>query len=812
MKKALLFIAFFTSLFLKNSLFAQVLRKHQTTRIENAPTIDGLMDDDCWKTASIAKDFIQRTPKFGGPADLPTEVRMVYDDQAVYVCAYLFDNQIDKLQTNLSLRDELGRADRFELGMDTYDDNLNGFKLIVSAANVQLDGRHLPDDFDVSWDGIWTSKVKINKDGWCVEIKIPYSTLRFPKKDIQHWGVQFVRVVGRTGELSTWSPVNPNIEGIVNQWGELEGMKGIKPPLRLSLFPYLAGYANQNPISNNPVKYSNGYSYNGGMDVKYGINESFTLDATLIPDFGQVQSDNVVRNLSPFDVQYEERRPFFTEGTDLFSKGDIFYSRRIGGRPAGYFDAINSLDSVEEIVKNPNQTQLYNATKISGRTGSKLGIGILNAIGSPEFAEIKNTKDGTTRRFQTGALTNYNIAVIDQVLPNNSSVSLTNTSVIRNGEARDANVSVLRFNLRDKTNTYNIGAKGGLSVFNDKNLPDSLSKGGNFEFILNKISGKWRWELFHQTAGRAFNINDLGYQEQNNFIKNSAGISYFDYTPKGKRQSWTNVLFVNYYQHQRPRRYQEIGIEGNSEITFKNFSSIRFETFNKPFWYYDFFEPRTPNRQFYHAPFGYGGFSFSTDNRKPYIITFGAGMGESPIKRDAYISGFAEAQLNFNTHFKVQLNTELTKDYGNFGFLYKDSDQEITFGFREISTVSNTISMTYAFNAKMNINWRIRQYWNKLNYLKFFDLQKNGTLIQKTIDNVYDENFNAFNSDFVFTWQFAPGSFLNLIWKDSVLDGDYLGQDSYLKNIKKVYQAPKTNSLAVKAIYYLDWNSIHRKK
>jgi Domain of unknown function (DUF5916)/Carbohydrate family 9 binding domain-like len=819
MKKHLYILAFLPSLFLTFLLSAQTneikqpivnknIRIYQTNRIAHAPSIDGVLDDECWKTATVAKNFIQRTPKFGGPAEEPTEVRMVYDDQAVYIGAYLFDSQADKIQTNISLRDELGRADRFELGMDTYDDNINGFKLIVSAANVQFDGRHLQNDFDPSWDGIWASKVKINKDGWCVEIKVPYSTLRFPKKDIQTWGVQFVRVLARAGELSTWSPVNPNIDGIVNQWGELQGLKGIKPPLRLALFPYLAGYANSNPIDD---KFAKSYSYNGGLDVKYGINESFTLDATLIPDFGQVQSDNVVRNLSPFDVQYEERRPFFTEGTELFSRGGVFYSRRIGGRPSGYFAAVNSLEKDEEMLNNPNQTQLYNATKISGRTSKNLGIGILNAIAAPVYADIRDTLTGKKRRFQTGVLSNYNVAVIDQILPNYSSISFTNTNVTRQGDARDANVSVLRFNVRDKKNRYDFRMKGGFSKIQDKNLSDSLQLGGGLEALLSKVSGKWRWDIAHSQKGKNLNINDLGYQQEINSIQNGATLKYYDYDPKGKRQNWENELSITYVQRQQPRTYQEWVIEGRSQITFKDFNSISFETFNKPAWYYDFFEPRTPGRKFYHAPFAYGGLTYQTDNRKPYNISVGFHLGESPIKRDAYVGGNIFAQLNFNTHFKSTLNFELNKDYGNFGFVTKTSDQDITFGFREVTTVSNTLSMTYAFNSTMNINWRVRQYWNKLNYLKFFDLQNDGTVKEKPFVNTFDENFNAFNSDFVFTWQFAPGSFFNIIWKNGVLGGDLLGQDSYFQNLRKVYNAPKNNSIAIKAIYYLDWNSLRKK-
>jgi Domain of unknown function (DUF5916)/Carbohydrate family 9 binding domain-like len=371
--------------------------QYRTIRANTKPIIDGILTDDCWKNAEVATDFTTRFPTIGKPAALKTDTRLVYDNEAIYISAYMFDPEPEKINRNFGARDELTQADRFEIGFDTYNDDQNGFKLIVMASGVQFDGKHTLSDFDAAWDAVWESAIKTHKDGWSVEIKIPYSALRFPNKPEQLWGLQFVRFVGRLGEGSAWSPGSSYISGIVNQWGDLLGLEGIKPPLRLSFTPYIATYSQNSPISNNPIKYGNTRSTNGGMDVKYGINESFTLDMTLIPDFGQVQSDNVVLNLSPFEVKYDERRPFFTEGTDLFGRGGIFYSRRIGSTPSLFYDVAGSLKPNEVVTNNPSQTQLYNATKFSGRTPEKLGIGFLNAVGAPMFASIKNTSTGETR-------------------------------------------------------------------------------------------------------------------------------------------------------------------------------------------------------------------------------------------------------------------------------------------------------------------------------------------------------------------------------------------------------------------------------
>ena len=198
------------------------------------------------------------------------------------------------------------------------------------------------------------------------------------------------------------------------------------------------------------------------MDVKYGINEAFTLDMTLIPDFGQVQSDNKVLNLTPFEVKYNENRPFFTEGTELFNKGNLFYSRRVGGQPLHYGDVENQISSNEEVVKNPVESKLINATKISGRTKSGLGIGFFNALTKPMYAEVEDN-NGNKREIETNPLTNYNIVVLDQTLKNNSSISAINTNVTRSGSDYDANVTAGLFNFNNKKNTYNWYGKFALS-------------------------------------------------------------------------------------------------------------------------------------------------------------------------------------------------------------------------------------------------------------------------------------------------------------------------------------------------------------
>ena len=236
-----------------------------------------------------------------------------------------------------------------------------------------------------------------------------------------------------------------------------------------------------------------GATYNGGLDLKYGINESFTLDATLVPDFGQVRSDDQVLNLSPYEVKFNENSPFFMEGTELFSKGGIFYSRRIGSKPNGYDNAYDQLDANEVVTSNPSESTLINATKISGRTQSGLGIGIFNAMTRNMHATIKDTLSEDIREVLTGPFTNYNMIVVDQSLKNNSYVSFVNTNVRRNAEKDDyyytANVTATDFRIQDRSRQYSISGKAALSQKYYDNADTDLGH------MLELRMGKDRWSI-----------------------------------------------------------------------------------------------------------------------------------------------------------------------------------------------------------------------------------------------------------------------------------------------------------------------------
>jgi Domain of unknown function (DUF5916)/Carbohydrate family 9 binding domain-like len=815
-QKTALFIALsatLSSLFAQNqeNIFKPIKPKptYKTSKITNPPKIDGIPNDECWKSLPIATNFIAFEPKPNTPSDLKTEVRVGYDDNAIYLCAYLYDDP-NKILHELGQRDQMDvAADFFNFGLDTYDDNQSAQRFGVTAAGVQADSRIAPgsQNMDFNWDVVWESAVTLQADGWVVEYRIPYSALRFPKKKVQQWGVQFTRVTRRLGEQATWSQINPKESGFVQFYGDLEGIENIEPPLRLSFSPYIAGSVSRDPTDNG---YTNSRSFNGGLDLKYGLNESFTLDMTLIPNFGQVQSDNKQLNLSPFEVRFDERRPFFTESTDLFTMGDLFYSRRLGGTPTRYNDAAMQLKPNEVLKKNPSETQLYNATKLSGRTNGNFAIGVLNAVAAPMYAEIENDLTGTKRLYQTAALTNYNIFTIQKVLKNNSDISFTNASTLRDGNERDANVSALRFKLRDKKNRYELQGNGRLSQIFELNQP--VSRGRNFNIGGGKVSGNFNWGAGVEFIDDKWDPNDLNIFYGNNFISSGLNIGYNTYEPKGiflQTQSWLNL---NYNRRYKPSLYAEFNINQGVWAKFKNQSTFNYSFFSNPFWYYDYFEPRVNGRRYYHNPFAFFNLNYGTDNRKSFYANFNLGYGDFLGKESGIFTGFSvNPNWRINDKFKLDWNLRWEKDRLNYGHIHHSSDDvnaDITFGARGIKTIINTLSMSYKFDATNNITFRARHYWRQLVYQGFYQLQMDGTLQPRTWTNTYDLNYNIFNIDMVYNRQIAPGSFLNIIWKNNIFNSnqsDRVQYQGYGYNFQKTMESPESNSLTIKLIYYFDY-------
>lgn len=290
MKYCLILTLFFA---FSGDLQAQTVKKTKAVRTDRSPKIDGILTDAVWTQAEALGGMVEFRPNPGRlePEDQRTEVRILYDDGAIYVAARMFETNPDSIAREIAPRDRVGNADFFGIAFDTYLDRINASGFYVTSAGSQFDARYSQSgNEDPNWNAVWESAVKIDALGWTAELRIPYSALRFSSKEIQTWGMNFTRRRQNENQQFFWSPIDPKVNGFVNQEGELENLQNIKAPIRLSFSPYISSFVNHYPANMPGIQNTTG-SFNGGMDVKYGINQSFTLDMTLVPDFGQVKSD-----------------------------------------------------------------------------------------------------------------------------------------------------------------------------------------------------------------------------------------------------------------------------------------------------------------------------------------------------------------------------------------------------------------------------------------------------------------------------------------------------------------------------------------
>jgi hypothetical protein len=786
-----------------NPLCAQVKKSVEALHISTPLTIDGVLDEDVYKLARPATDFVQIQPLNGKPSKKPSDVYFFYDESAIYVGAMLTDDP-DSIFNYLTARDNNGMSDYFGVYIDPYNQGQLAYGFFITPAGVQMDIKAIKsddDNEDGNWNAVWESKTRITDKGWQVEMRIPFSELRFSEKTGSTWGVNMFRNIRRYNSNNSWNFIDRNVSGFIHQEGQLTGIKGIKPPLRLSLTPYLATYFQ--PKSNTS---SASFLYKGGLDLKYGINEAFTLDMMLVPDFGQIQSDDKKLNLTPFELYYSEKRQFFNEGTELFQRANIFYSRRIGASPK--FSADNSLANNEIIDYNPSETQLVNATKISGRTTDGWGIGVLNAISLSSFANLKDTLTGSIRKVMVQPLTNYNVLAVDKSLKNNSYISFINTNVYMFDNPFRANVTATDFQLRDNTKTFALKGKGAISMRGDS----TLEKGyyGFLQLLKNK--GKIQYGISQNLYSDKYNPNDLGYLQRNNQLLTEGYIYYQKIEPFWVIREYNGYVWWDYIRTYNPNRIYGNQMGYNANVTFKNNYSININgTYSTKM--NDYYEPRVSGRYFINPGYFVNNLNINTDSRKP--LNFYFHYGHTQVANSDQSGDFGDFQATLRVGQRIEFNYSFSfnNTTNGVGFVDKNnSNDSIIFAKRKVNSLENILSSSYILSNKASLNLRVRHYWSGALNKSYYLLDQNGTLKDYPgYTQNKDQNYNAFTIDMILTWNFAPGSELDCSWKNATLSDQSGFIPNYWTNLHNSW-LNQSNSLSVKVLYYIDYNTLRKKK
>jgi hypothetical protein len=724
-------------------------KQYKATKIILPPVINGILDDEAWKSGDWEDDFTQNEPYSGRPASQRTEFKILFDENNLYVAFKAFDTSPDSIVNRLTRRDEAD-GDLVGIIVDSFHDLRTGFLFGVSSAGVKYDHMFTSDgqNEDSSWDPNWWVKTSVNKEGWVAEMKIPLSQVRFEKNSGEVWGLEMARVLYRKNETSFWQHIPKDAPGLVHLFGELTGLEQIKPRKIFDVTPYGVAKAEtyKSEPSNPFLASGKAYKFNGGIDAKIGVTNNMTMDLTINPDFGQVEADPSEVNISAYETFFKEKRPFFIEGNNITNFGlgigdgdigndNLFYSRRIGRRPQGEPDLKDNWNA--EI---PTFTTILGAAKLTGKTKNGLSVGFVEAVTANESAEIDTV--GGRRLYQSvEPLTNYLVGRVQKDFKDGNTIlggifTSTNRALDANlGKSmhRAAYTGGIDFTqyFNKKSWMFNLntafsevtGSKEAIEntqmssaryyqrpdkqyVKLDTNRTSLAGSGGRMQLM--KLNGHWNYLtcLIWKTPG--FETNDLGYVREADQILGLLWAQYSQFEPKGIYRRY-NIQADIYSAWNFGGTNIVRAFEANANMTLKNFWSINAGgNINTSSFSTDMLRggpmmkmPGSIN----------GRLNFSTDNRKKLV-------GDVYMN---YSTGFENNSKNFNSglditlkpsnYLLITLSPGFSKSFNELQYVTKinsGSYERYIFGSIDRKTISASFRVNVNFTPDLSL-----QYWGQ---------------------------------------------------------------------------------------------------
>jgi len=740
----LLFILFFSFI----SAQEAEKKQYKATQITIPPVINGILDDEAWQSGTWSGGFIQNEPYNGRPETQRTEFKILFDDNNLYVAIKSYDTAPDSIVNRLTRRDEAD-GDLVGIILDSFHDLRTGFLFGVSSSGVKYDQMFTNDsgNGDSSWDPNWWVKTSINKEGWVAEMKIPFSQVRFEKNSGEVWGLDIARILYRKSETDFWQPIPRDAPGLVHLFGELKGLEQIKPRKIFDVTPYGVAKAETfQKVSENPFL-SKGRStkLNGGIDAKIGITNNMTMDLTINPDFGQIEADPSVVNLSAYETFFSEKRPFFIEGNNITNFGlgigdggvgndNLFYSRRIGRQPQVYPDMKDGW-----YADIPTRTNILGAAKLTGKTKDGLSVGIVEALTAREEAVIDTIGGRTSSTVEP--MTNYFVGRIQKDLHDGNTIIggiFTSTNRELDAAVRDVlhkaaytggvdftqyfkNKSWM-FNLNTAFSTVE-GSKKAITNTQESSAhyfqrPDknyalldtnrtSLSGAGGRMQIM-KMNGHWNFlgAVLWKTPG--LETNDLGYMRVTDQILSVLWAGYHQYDPKGIYRSY-NINSDFFAITNFGGNMVGGGYEWNGNINLKNFWNI---------W-----TGGSLNTSSLSTDMLRGGpmmklpgsisprLGFSTDNRKKLVFdaNINYSLGFENYSRDFSIS--TDLTYKPTNYVVFTISPAFDKSYSDLQYVAQVEDKgNDKYIFASIDR--KTISTSFRVNLNLSPNLTV-QYWGQ---------------------------------------------------------------------------------------------------
>lgn len=803
------------------------------SRCDEPPKLDGLLNEHVWKSAIPVSGFQQYDPEEGAPATEGTSVRILYDDNALYIGVFCYDSSPSEIVKQLTRRDRLVQGDRFSVIIDSYHDHTTAFLFSGSVSGVQSDGVLSQDGliYDIQWDAVWDFEAKVLSEGWSAEFKIPFSVLRFSEQEGEYvWGINFRRYIARKKETVEWVMVprketSPLTISSVSKMGNLSGIINIQRPLHIEILPYHVSKVN---YLSQPKPFRTEGEYdpkNFGLDLKYGVTPDLTVDLAVNPDFGQVEVDQAELNLTVFETLYPEKRPFFLEGSQIFSFGNSFdreqmrllYSRRIGRQPTGYENLSNYISSDGETLmvggnarfsKKPEITTILAAGKFSGRISQNLQFGILSAVTTREDAIIEGIgKESPPIMVEPRA--NYNVLRLNQNIygtSSYSSVGFMATSTFKHQQTSAFSGGV-DWSSRLMGGEY--GIDGYIAGSHTKpNLGRELS-GSAGRLGVGKLGGE-HWLAFsgYDFSSENFSINDLGYYSQPREHGGYLQISYKDDHASAPFYRYGLTGQTNYRWNWNGKRTLN-RIEFEPAFEFRNFWFLTFNFFHEfpafddknKLSYGEYVPPvnlyKRPQSERFLA-------TLHTDSRKSFMVTLQSGY-------NYYVNGA-------RTYFGVMQTTIKPLSWMDFvpGFTFMKTKNEeawlvggytddgfCLFGDRKVDYYNFSLKGTITFTPKIGVQFFSQVFLLKLRYTNFKKLigPENLPSLSDYPTNI-DYFSKVFNANIVFRWEYLPGSTFFLVWTQARNGQDGVYSQPIIRDFWDTFRIPMDNVILAKISYW----------
>ena len=756
-------------------------RTARAVRAEVPPRLDGVIDDEIWLRAPIQEGFTQNDPDNGEPSTQRTTFQVAYDDDALYIAGMCYDTRPDSITARLARRDEWRERDLLEINLDPHHDHQTGVYFVVGPSGWIEDGIiYNDDDFDDSWDSVAEMKTARRTDGWSWELKIPYHVLRFGEKETYTWGINVFRKISRRAEWSQWSFTPRGVSGYVSRFGHLEGIEGIRPQRSLEIFPFALGRSTLSPGDSGS---DHDLFSSAGLDLRYGLSSNISLNATINPDFGQIEGDPAVLNLGVFETFFRERRPFFLEGIQIFESPTpfivgirrptrLFHSRRIG-RPPSRFDLPEDSDE----VNRPDNTTILGAVKVSGKTAGRTAFGLLNAVTGREEARIdqritsaETGRIDTLRRdVEVEPITNYFIGRVQQDLLTNSTAGAQLTAV--NGRGFDpAYVGAGDLHVKWWENAYRLYSRLAVSRAGQAEERDTGWEGALY---FQKTGGAFGGQAYVDAQSPDFEANDLGFMRRNDRIQAGTHLRYEKLDPYWfARRSGFNFNVWSHWNFAGERLSR--GVNFNTWHNLHNYWGF-WMGLSRNFAAFDDLATRGGPlmRSPAHTWFG---MDVWTDDRKPISAWLGWNVsGSQGGDNLGSWLGFAialrpvsqfeleiEPGYNFNRNFAQWVEN---KDEDGDG-----EDDHFIFGELESRVFEIGVRGTYAFTPSLSLQLFVQPFVTTGDYGAIKELARPRSYEFSPyagLEENPDFHSRSLRSNVVLRWEYRPGSTLFAVWQQS---------------------------------------------